>query len=293
MKRIVVVALFLCLACKKEERVSADPASVHAFAVSTAAVTATAATGTAATTTSPTAQPASRMIIRNANLSLVVRDAIDVLRRTTALVESKGGYVAEERQWKEREQFRGSATLRVPAPELTTVLASIRSLGVRVESEAITGQDVSQEFSDSAAQLRNLQATETELRELLRTIRERSQKASEVMAVYDELTKVRGDIERIQGRMQYLSQMTALSTITLDLVPDALAAPVVEPGWQPWATTREAARSLVNTLKSLADAAIWFVLYLLPIALIFVVVTLALRALWRRLRRYDRASSAG
>jgi hypothetical protein len=284
MKRIVLVSLLFCLACKKAE-------TSAAFSVLRSEATVPQTTTSKAATSTVTAQSAGRMIIRNASLSLVVRDAVDVLRRTTALVESKGGYVAEERQWKEREQIRGSATLRVPAAQLASLLAAIRSFGVRVESEAITGEDVSQEFIDSGAQLRNLQATETELRELLKSVGQRSQKASEVMEVYNEITRVRGEIEKTQGRMQYLSQMTALSTITLDLVPDALAAPVVEPGWQPAATIREAARSLVNTLKSLADAAIWFVLYLLPIGLIFVAVALAIRAVWQRLRVRDRSSS--
>jgi hypothetical protein len=231
------------------------------------------------------------MIIRNANLSLVVRDAVDVLRKTTALVESKGGYVAEERQWKEREQVRASATLRVPASQLFPLLATISGFAVRVESESVTGQDVSQEFTDLGAQLRNLQATEAELRELLKTVRARMQKASEIMDVYNEITKVRGEIEKIQGRMQYLSQMTALSTITLELVPDVLAAPVVVPGWQPVATIRSATRSLVNTLKSLADAVIWIILYLLPIALIFILFAFAIRAIWNWLRRYRAESS--
>jgi len=146
------------------------------------------------------------------------------------------------------------------------ILAAIRGLAIRVEGENVNAQDVSQEYSDLAAQLRNLQATETELRELLKTVRERTQKASEIMEIYTEITKVRGDIERIQGRIQYLSQMTALSTITLDLIPDVLAVPVVEPGWQPVATIKNASRSLVNSLKGVVDVLIWFVLYILPLA---------------------------
>ena len=49
------------------------------------------------------------------------------------------------------------------------------------------------------------------------------------MAIYTEITKARGEIDRIQGRIRYLSQMTSLSTVTLELIPDVLAAPVVEP----------------------------------------------------------------
>jgi hypothetical protein len=244
----------------------------------------------AAVTASP-ANPATasaavvpRMIVRNATMSVVVRDAVDALRQASAHVEAKGGYVTESRQWKEREQVRASATLRVPAAQLSATIAAIRGLAVRVESENVSAEDVSAEFSDLGARLRNLQAAETELRELLTTIRQRSQKASEVMEVYAEITKVRGEIDQIQGRRQYLSQVTALSTIKLELIPDVLAAPVVEPGWQPSGTVKTAARALVNSLKWIADLLIWITLYVLPLGLVFALLALLLRPLWRRLR---------
>ena len=232
--------------------------------------------------TPPTAE---RMIIRNATLSIVVRDAADVLRKATALVEGRGGYVANERQWKEGDQVRASAVLRVPAAQLKEILRGLSGLSVRVENEAITGDDVSQEFSDLGAQLKNLQATEAELRALLATVRQRTQKAAEIMEVFNALTEVRGNIERIQGRMQYLSQMTSLATITLDLIPDAIAAPVVEAGWQPMVTARAAMRSLVNTMKALTDVVIWAAFYILPIAVVFMAVVLAVRAAWLAIRR--------
>jgi len=224
------------------------------------------------------------MIIRNANVSVVVRDAVDALNKITSLADAKGGYVAETRQWKESNQVRATATIRVPAAQLSSMLATIRGLAIRVESENVTAQDVSQEYSDLGAQLRNLQATETELRELLTTVRQRTQKASEVMEVYNEITRIRGEIEKTQGRILYLSQMTALSTINVDLVPDILAAPVVEPGWQPVATVKAASRSLLKSLKGVADALIWVLIYILPLGLLFAALALLIRTVWRRLR---------
>jgi hypothetical protein len=287
MKRILLATLLVVLACKAENRsLPAAPASNAAtdtqLRVGGSVVGRSPAQAAEA---SPPAQPQTRMIIRNANMSLVVRDAVDVLQKVTALVDAKGGYVADTRQWKEREQVRASASLRVPATQLMPMLAAIRGLAIRVEGESVNAQDVSQEYSDLGAQLRNLQATETELRELLKTVRERTQKASEVMEIYNEITKVRGEIDRIQGRIQYLSQMTSLSTITLELIPDVLAAPVVEPGWQPVATVKNASRSLINSLKGVVDVLIWVVLYILPLGLIFVVLAMIVRAGWRRLRK--------
>jgi hypothetical protein len=282
MKRILLATLLVFLSCKAEKGPLQQAATNSQTQVAESAERAPQAP---APSQPAQTQPQTRMIIRNANMSLIVRDAVDVLQKVTALADAKGGYVAESRQWKEREQVRASATLRIPATQLMPILAAIRALAIRVESENVTAQDVSQEYSDLGAQLRNLQATETELRELLKTVRERTQKASEIMEIYTEITKVRGDIDRIQGRIQYLSQMTSLSTITLELIPDVLAAPVVEPGWQPVATVKNASRSLVNSLKGVVDVLIWVVLYILPLGLIFVVFALIIRAVWKRLRK--------
>src|SRR5258708_1184491 len=220
MKRIFLASLLIVLACKAER---AMPLARNVPSPDQAAqrVAGLAPTGAQAAEAAPKpAQPQTRMIIRNANMSLVVRDAADVLHQVTTLVDARGGYVADRGQWKEREQVRASATVRVPAAQLMPALAAIRGLAIRVEAESVNAQDVSQEYSDLNAQLRNLQATETELRELLKTVRERTQKASEVMEVYTEITKTRGAIDQIHGRIQYFSPSTEHSTLTLCRISD-------------------------------------------------------------------------
>jgi hypothetical protein len=225
------------------------------------------------------------MIVRTANVTLIVKDAEQALRNITTAVEARGGYLGETKQWRENEQVRATATLRVPANNLSAVLADIRKQAVRVETESISAQDISEEYTDLSAQLVNAQAAEKELRELLATVRQRTQKAADVLEVYTELTKVRGEIERLRGRINYLSQNVALSTINIELIPDVLAKPVVEPGWRPLAIFREAARALVDTMKALAEAGIWLIVYMLPIGLIFIIIALALHRIWRYSRR--------
>jgi hypothetical protein len=100
------------------------------------------------------------------------------------------------------------------------------------------------------------------------TIRQNSKKAAEVLAIYQQLSAIRSQIEQIKGRMRYLSQMTSFASMQVDLIPNALAKPVVEPGWQPLVIVKDASRSLVEALQSFAAAAIWLGLYILPIVLI-------------------------
>ena len=208
------------------------------------------------------------MIIRNANISMIVDDTAASIDRITAAAESVGGYISDSRVWRDGEQLRGTITLRIPADRLNAALGVIRKLAVRIQSETLGSQEVTQEYVDLASQLRNAEAAETELRQLMTTIRQNSKKASEVLAIYQQLAEIRSEIERTKGRMQYLSQMTALASVQVELVPNAIAKPVVEAGWQPLAIVKNASRALVGALESLAGIAIWVAIYLIPMLLI-------------------------
>ncbi len=234
------------------------------------------------------ADDAARMIIRTASLNLVVTDAAPAQQAIVDLVNGVGGYVADSSAWREGEQLRARMTVRVPAGELDALLAAMKKLAVRVQEETVKGQDVTEEFTDLNAQLTNLEATEKELRELLAEVREKTQKAEDVLAVYRELTTIRGEIERVKGRMQYLDNLTAMATINVELIPDVLAKPVVEPGWRPLETLRNAGRALVNALKGLVNVLIYLVILVLPIAL---VIGAAVYLVVRVLRRLSRAAS--
>lgn len=236
-----------------------------------------------------------RMIIRTADLQIIVTDTEPALKSVTALVTAAGGYVADSKTWRESDQLRATVSVRIPADKLDSILEAIKKLAVRVERENISGKDVTEEYSDLNAQLVNLEATEKELRELLTEVRQKMQKAEDILTVYQELTKVRGEIEKIKGRIQYLSNLTALATVNVELIPDILAKPVIEPGWRPLETLKNAGRALVNTLKGLVDVLIWLVVVVIPVLILIAIpiglIVLAIRWLARRARR--KASGGG
>jgi hypothetical protein len=232
--------------------------------------------------TEPAAQEAPRMIVRTAEMRIVVGDTMKTVDAVTKAVEAMGGYVSGSNIWREGELMRATLKLRIPADKLTASLTSIRGLAKRVDNETIASQDVSQEFVDLESQVRNLEATETELRALLITARQNSKRASDVLEVHQQLTIIRGQIEQARGRMRYLSQVAAMSSISLDVLPDAIAQPVVEPGWHPVIIAREAIRALVGALQSAATVGIWLIVYIVPI---FGMLALVIAALWKLARR--------
>lgn len=226
--------------------------------------------------------PASRMIVRTANMRVIVEDTARTVDAVTKAVEAMGGFVSGSNVWQQGELLRATLTLRVPSDKLTSALAAIRGVSKRVEKETLSSEDVSEQYVDLDARVRNLEATEEELRQLLIVARQNSKKASDVLEVHHQLTQIRGEIEQAKGRMRYLSQIAAMSSITLDVVPDAIAQPVVQPGWQPMVTAKNAVRALVGALQSIATVAIWLSIYVVPL---FGMLALIIAAAWKLTRR--------
>jgi hypothetical protein len=226
-----------------------------------------------------------RKIIYHASLELIVKDTTAALEQIQTLTEEMGGFVAESNMWRDQDHQRASLTVRVPAETLDVALVKFRALAVDVESQRVGSQDVTEEYVDLEARLRNEQRTERELQELLET-RSELGKTADILEVHRELSRVRSQIEQIQGRMKYLENMSAMATVEISLMPDALVQPVVVGGWQPQGTARDAVRLLLRALQFLADAAIVFVLLILPVVLVIaipiVVLVLLVRAIWRR-----------
>ena len=230
----------------------------------------------------PASLPASRMIVRTANMRVIVDDTARTVDAVTKAVEAMGGFVSGSNVWQQGELLRATLTLRVPSDKLTSALAAIRGVSKRVEKETLSSEDVSEQYVDLDARVRNLEATEEELRQLLIVARQNSKKATDVLEVHHQLTLIRGEIEQAKGRMRYLSQITAMSSITLDVVPDAIAQPVVQPGWQPLVTAKNAVRALVGALQAIATVVIWLSIYIVPL---FGMLALIIAAAWKLTRR--------
>jgi len=230
-----------------------------------------------------------RMIIWTGNISLIVKDAEESLEKVEAIAKDLGGYVVSSNSWRQEEQLRANLTIRVPAEEFDTAMARLKDLAIKVENRNVSTQDVTEEYTDLDSRLRNLEATEKELLALLTEVRERTGKAEDILAVHREVSNIRGQIEQVKGRMQYLEKMTAMATINIELIPDVLARPIVVAGWRPTGTAANALRTLVKTLQFIVDAAIWVIIYVLPTLVVIAIPFFILWMIWRRWRRGRKA----
>jgi uncharacterized protein DUF4349 len=133
-----------------------------------------------------------------------------------------GGFVVSSSasQGSAQRLVRGTLVLRIPARNYAEAMKSVAALG-RVESRRENGQDVSQEYVDLRARIRQLQAVESQLLELL----DRANTVGAALAVQQQLGQVQLDLEQARGRLQYLDDQVAFSTISLDLHERVLPVP--------------------------------------------------------------------
>ena len=171
-------------------------------------------------------QTAQRKIISSASVSLeveVVEDAIDQVR---AIAEGVGGFIEQLCSSGEPGHERANITVRVPQASFLTTLDRIEDLG-KVRNRNLGTEDVSEQFIDLEARLKSSLREEESLLALLG----KAGVVSEVLAIERELFRIRADIERFQGQLNFLERRVALSTITVSLSP-----PEREPGELPSAS---------------------------------------------------------
>ncbi len=199
----------------------------------------------------PTPTP---MIIKNADLTLLVED-VDASAKTIDQIRIEfGGQVGSVSINDYYSTRRGDITLWVPSAQLDSVIARIKSVALRVTSEHVSASDVSAQFVDLEARLRNQVATEAQYVQILK----RSGTIADVLSVQRELSQTREVIEQLQGQLNYLSRQVALSSIHLTLTQEVSSAVSLDE-WRPLAVMKSAFHSTLRDLTGFAD----FVLTLL------------------------------
>lgn len=201
-----------------------------------------------------------RMVIRSGDIASVVDDVRLAIGSVSEFVAKEKGYVVSSYISKNQDKPYGTVVVRVPAATFDNAFAVVRALG-EVQSENVNGQDITEEFVDLESQVRNLRATETQLLELMR----RSGTVGDILNVQRELTNVRSQIERLEGRMKYLKESAAMSTLSVHFSTDPENLPVFNDDgktWKPVAVFKEAIRGLVEVLMSVGNFLIYFVVFI-------------------------------
>jgi len=219
-------------------------------------------------TAGTTAAEVDQKIIKTGYLELVVNSANEAAAKISALAAGLGGYTQDTSISEDTDGTKyGTVTVRLPTDNFENTMTEIKKMAVSVNTETSNAQDVTEEYTDLEARLKNAEAQEAEYLKIL----EKATSVSDILNVQSYLGQIRSEIESLKGRIQYLENMTSYSTITVYLSEDpVIKLPSKE--FQPWTDVKEAAQAVISVLQSLVTTAIWLVILgsgvIIPIAVV-------------------------
>ena len=220
-----------------------------------------------------------RKLVRTCSMYLLVKTPSEDAEKIRQMAEHMGGYL--ENSQINGSQLTGSAslTIRVPSARIEEARAEIRKLALRVESDRLEAQDVTKDYVDREARLRNLHAQE----EQYLAIMKRAMTVKDALEVSEQLNQVRGQIEQEQAEFNALSKQVQTVAITVSLNAEA-DAQVFGLSWRPLFRLKMAAR---DGLEGFGDyiAAMTALVFYVPTILLWLGTILIGAAMgWRILR---------
>lgn len=203
-----------------------------------------------------------RKLVRSISLSLVVQRPAEIVDRISALAENLGGYLVSS-EGGGQSATSAALTIRVPVARFEEARASIRGLAMRVETEKIEAQDVTRQYVDEDASLRNLRAEEAQYLSILK----QASTVKDLLAVSEQLSEVRGQIEQQQAEFNALSRQVETVLIAIQLRTES-EAQVAGLNWRPLYQLKIALRDGLDGVASYGTAMIT-VLFFLPAVLLW------------------------
>jgi hypothetical protein len=237
-----------------------------------------------------------RMVIKSGEIKLLVKNSDVALDGLTQMVGDVGGYIVSSQIWYAAyngENYKyATITVSVPADQFETSLRRLRNLAIRVLNESASGEDVTDQYVDLQSELINLEAT----RDRIKSFLDQAQNVDEALRINQQLSEIEAQIEQVKGRMNYLSDRSAFSTIAVSIEPELppippTPTPTLMPtatpiAWNPGETWKDSTKTLTSAYQGIVDFLIWFGVVIVPILL---PPALIIWLLWKLLRRKPKA----
>ena len=228
---------------------------------------------------SPRGDEKDRKTVRTASMDLIVKRPTETSEKMRQIAENVGGFLVASQVSGGEDASTASLTIRVPADRFEEARTEIRKLGLRVEREKLEAQDVTRQYVDQAARLRNLRAQETQYLGILK----QAKTVKDTLEVGDKLNQVRGEIEQQQAEFDALSKQVETVALTIFLHAEA-EAKVFGLNWRPLYQLKLAARQGLDSVGDYAASMASFLFYLPTVLLWLATILMGAAAGWRILR---------
>ena len=270
----------------KETKLSGSPSSSESSALSklkdmTSSEPSSVSDSLTTTETTDTAagELTEQKVIKTGSLTMTVDEADKTADKISEIADDKNGFVQSSNiSTNSADAQSATVVIKVPANDFERTVRAIKELAKSVEKEYVTGQDVTEQYVDLQAQLKNYRAEEAQYVKIM----EQATTVEDTLKVADKLARVRGNIESVEGKIKYLENQTDFSTITVYLSEEvSVSVPTKE--WKPWTNVKTAFQAWVKTLQKLVDVSVWLVIFLGPlVVLVWILVALIRRRLKKK-----------
>ncbi|UCZ54138.1 DUF4349 domain-containing protein [Bacillus shivajii] len=224
-----------------------------------------------------------RMVIYNGNLSIEVNNYDDVQRQIEEEVNEVGGFIVESSIYQHGgsdENRTGNLTVRVPAEHFFSFINGIESRSTKVLEKSTHGNDVTEEYVDLESRLRSQETVEERLLNFL----DEAENTEDLLQISNDLARTQEEIERLKGRMSYLENHVAYSTVSIHIQERAVNVPPIQDREE--LNTFERAQSLfmdtINFIITIFSGLIVFLIGLSPVLVPIILVGLAIYSYHRK-----------
>lgn len=215
-----------------------------------------------------------RMVIYKANLRMRVKNFENAQREMEAKAKKYDGFMIESTSYRDsNEQVSGSITLRIPEEHFQSFLHDAEGVAEEVLERNVNGQDVTEEYVDLESRLRAKRVVEERLLEFMKN----AQKTEDLLKISNDLSVVQEEIEQVMGRMKFLENQSALSTITIDLYEENVIVPNLEKDdLNTWEKTKKQFVTSTNFLLGAFSGIFVFFIGNLPVFLLLAIFMIVL-----------------
>lgn len=227
----------------------------------------------------PQEAPIPRQIIKTANYRIQVKDVNTSSKRANDLALKHGGYVSESALNNSSYEITNAVTIRVPASRFDSLLDDLGGEAIFTQYKRISSQDVTEEYVDIVTRLKTKKDVRDRYVDILRN---KAKTVQDVLKAEEQIRIIQEEIEAKEGRLRYLKDQVAMSTIHLELYQSIEYRP------EPTAFHESFWSKLLTGLKNgwqLAQGIVLFFINIWPVVILGALIWWKRRWIWSKLRR--------
>lgn len=221
-------------------------------------------------------------VVYTAELQIEIKDLKKATQQIEEKVKKYGGYIVQSNTYRNGDEtFTSTLTVRIPQNSFEPFLTEAEELASNILQRNVNGTDVSEEYVDLEARLKSKRAVESRLLEFM----EKAQTTEDLLKISSDLAAVQEEIEQITGRIQYLDNQVAYSTVTITMNENHINIPeLTKSDLNTWEKIKRQFMTSINVILSVLSGTAVFIIGNLPILILVGIVTAVVFYLIKRKR---------